>query len=1094
MTKAPLLCLLALMATLAWAAPGAARADCTDLAALTELPPAAGSIDQIQRGLRSALRDPSRYLRDGKLGPYTKQALVRLCRAVPLGLGRDSVAGTLELAADYGALARSDAHWQPRAVAPALAARLGAIPETGANRLALQLAGPPALAISALEDWQKGAACAGLSEAALSAEARAGLAALTAVGAWPDTDALCTGLTPVPNALGDQAVAAALAAYGRIEAGLPGAVARLVSPGFSDWLVAGQATRVPRLMGSDAAAVALIAEYRPSLSPATQADETVEADEPASCAEPVSRTVLDYTAFDAADYQTLIAPVDVKTALAGLDGKTFASAEDLGAAIDAALGGQLTRCALDEIRALVTGPSHLGLRFGLDPAAAANMALNTDLVAASAAVAPLVGLSTPVRKTLETAAEAAIRKAVRAEFEAEIEVAADTLAGAAEEIVPGLDTRPEGVPEFPELPVGTPLGVTDATDSAVQAAVKDADFQQALLNADYAPAPNAEVLKGDVRRLLNPIAARKVEEIVRTAMTEVEAAIDATWLMTPDLTAAILGLDAVAAAQSVDIPEATALALEQLVGLTYPNQRLFAAAVDAVPPPVPYGQFEAVKRQARQAAFRTVTRAEAQAARSAEALALPGCGCVEPRLDHAEVYAFYPFWMLPRTPAAPKTAEADGAPPAPDPLNQVDFGLVSRIALYGYEIAYGAGSRQADFPDESDWSAMRRDFIQAAHRHRARADLAITLTGWQDWTDFQIETAVQQILRFSAPFPRIADNTFKALAEGYPTIFDAPRPDGVTLIFRGYSGGKDNDPAAGRLQQIVSRSYEGLAARGQSVNLGLDLDLIGSGIDTPLMNDLRAILVPPTPVAEPDDPDDGAESAASAARGPEPPVERILIFMERPTSDAKKTLRARLEHGDFRGPERTEVLRRIVPVLPPTGHREVERQPRSDLDPNDHPEDFSQFRDDLVYFQDNFGGIGFWPAPDPTTGESQTLRRIFNELWIEPVLPGFLASLSVLCAWICPHRAVLLTGAALIALATAGLVWRSFYSGVADRLAFRWKLAWIGVALVILILTALTVCDPEAVVAPTGLAATLLGLALLIGFTAYQRARNGPKP
>lgn len=69
----------------------------------------------------------------------------------------------------------------------------------------------------------------------------------------------------------------------------------------------------------------------------------------------------------------------------------------------------------------------------------------------------------------------------------------------------------------------------------------------------------------------------------------------------------------------------------------------------------------------------------------------------------------------------------------------------------------------------------------------------------------------------------------------------------------------------------------------------------------------------------------------------------ILVLIEEPTTDSKKKLRLDIENGELYGIERAMLLWHIVPVIEFDGRN------------------WKQLEDDIVYFEDNFGGIGFWP-------------------------------------------------------------------------------------------------------------------------------------
>ena len=229
-------------------------------------------------------------------------------------------------------------------------------------------------------------------------------------------------------------------------------------------------------------------------------------------------------------------------------------------------------------------------------------------------------------------------------------------------------------------------------------------------------------------------------------------------------------------------------------------------------------------------------------------------------------------------------------------------------------------------------------------------------------------------------------------------------------------------------------------------------------------------------------------------------VNKILLFLERPTSDAKKDLRVRMEEGLFRGPVRADVLRSIIPVVPPGGHRFVKRAANKDAFDTTPPKEFSQFDDDVVYFKDNFSGIGFWPVLDPTSDDNAEMTAIIDRYFNEPIPPalaGFAGVITSTCNYACPNRARITLGAIALFLLVGILTWRSFYSGLADQIAFRFMwigLVWSGNTVLIATLFILANCDPHAIWPGRFMWALIAALGFLLVMSSIQRYKNGPMP
>lgn len=1030
--------------------PTGLRAACADLRTAT-IAPEDVNIALVQRGLQTALEDDNPLLADGRLGSYTRTRLVQFCDMFPLPQGTDSVAGTIALAEDYGALAGAVIDWKIVASEADFANEVLPQGDAAVNGRVLPLLGPPEVTANALLGLGGADDCTAM--APLDPAAQAGMLALTALDpvGWPDPGSLCGDLDLAGGAV---AITALLASLGTIETALPSGVNQALSPDFALWLGEDIATRGPRLLGSDAAVIALISDYRAANRPAAPRDfSPLYARLPASCVQTGAGGITDFYALDQPTLDALVAPVDVPALLDGLAGQGFASSSALADAVSDTLGDQVSDCTLDQISLAIASPDAFGREFRLDPDRTANLALMDDFAPNDPVIAPFVGLSAQSRAGLLAGLRGALQTATTARIMAEADAAATVLAAAAEPVPETFDTLPPGVEPFDELPVNPTIGVTRTTRDAVAASVPDPDFARALVTHSFSPAPNAEALQAAALAVLTPIAQDKITASVNRAMVQLQPALTTSWGLTETLQDAIRAAPAVTtAAQDLTPSPDGGVGLDTLVGITYPNLRLFDAALAQLSPQPNVGVLAELREKAARTAPDPATIRDL-------AVAQPDCGCVTRREDHSEVYGFYPFWF------APPQAEDSG------PGRTVDFGMVSRIAFYGLEFRITDGGNGTLILDnESQWTFGQRAFVDAAHRHRAKADLAVQLTGWNDWTDVQISTVVQKLLAITDRFPRTQSSDMRALWAAVPNALDRPQVDGLTLIIDGYDDAGDN-PGAARLVAMITLLQSELDARGQTVNIALDLALRENNTTDPVFGDLRPLLI-----------------------GADPVVDKLLVFLERPTTDTKKHLRARMEAGVFQGIDRTRVLRRIIPVIPPAAHANVFQNTAT----GSERVPFSQFTDDLVYFQDNFAGIGFWPTPDPAAEETSAINMIFADEWYQPVLPEFLSTfedeVDRACSVICPNRAYVAGVVAIVFALSVLLVWRSFYSGFVDRLAFKLGLVWVGGAAIFAGLLALAVCDPFAIVAPVMLFAMIAATLLLSGFYIYQSARNGPKP
>lgn len=95
-------------------------------------------------------------------------------------------------------------------------------------------------------------------------------------------------------------------------------------------------------------------------------------------------------------------------------------------------------------------------------------------------------------------------------------------------------------------------------------------------------------------------------------------------------------------------------------------------------------------------------------------------------------------------------------------------------------------------------------------------------------------------------------------------------------------------------------------------------------------------------------------------------VDNVFVFLTQDTSKSKKNLRQIIENA-FTGAARQTILRKTVPIVVAQGLAEQKA-----TDEQQYREGITQFRDDLIYMQNNFAGIGLWHLPlTPKKGASE---------------------------------------------------------------------------------------------------------------------------
>lgn len=406
-----------------------------------------------------------------------------------------------------------------------------------------------------------------------------------------------------------------------------------------------------------------------------------------------------------------------------------------------------------------------------------------------------------------------------------------------------------------------------------------------------------------------------------------------------------------------------------------------------------------------------------------------GCGLVDDTIN--TVYGFYPFWL-----AGPGAAAEGGKPPAPgkDAVQKIDFSAFSRIGYYARSFDQTGALTAAALP----WQPERAAFINEARKYKTKVDLVLM----QDWAQFAeavknptfIETLTTNIVKdIRQHLGHFWFNRLRPLLSfGFGSV--PVLGDGVTLYFHG-------EPEA------TSRVHFGTFMRtlraklcaqhaGHYLNLLLSPATLAPG---QVVADYLATVIP------------SHDEVGTACM--DEPVNLVLVFLESPTTETKKALRATIEHA-FHGLQRRNLLRKIVPVLPPVGHERDE---------------FRQLRDDLIYFQDNFHGVGFWPLPLAQMRGAREVLGLVKERLIEvksqsqpdPIEHLLFTYAPAICEFACPHRWLirLLWDIPLLLLVLYGLVaiWNCTWRHWAQQ--HFWL--FLGLSLLTLLLFYISsACDP----------------------------------
>jgi hypothetical protein len=256
---------------------------------------------------------------------------------------------------------------------------------------------------------------------------------------------------------------------------------------------------------------------------------------------------------------------------------------------------------------------------------------------------------------------------------------------------------------------------------------------------------------------------------------------------------------------------------------------------------------------------------------------------------------------------------------------KLDFSALTRVGYFAVTF-----DEKGEI-ERHDWQPERAtSFINKARQYRTKIDLVIYRNDWQNWSKFVAarKTSFSEKLTNSI-VDAVTEKVTDSAMERVKTILSLGSSrlpamgDGVTLFFDGYP---EDTTSAEFFRMFVKNLHTRLRAANKLLSVVLPMQALGK-------------------IAE--------------LKGD---ADFFLILMEEPTTDTKKRLRQEVENL-FKGAERRSVLRKIVPVITPAGH---------DFDNSTE----QQLKDDLIYYQDNFGGVGFWPLPTSRDNGATELNNL----------------------------------------------------------------------------------------------------------------------
>lgn len=301
------------------------------------------------------------------------------------------------------------------------------------------------------------------------------------------------------------------------------------------------------------------------------------------------------------------------------------------------------------------------------------------------------------------------------------------------------------------------------------------------------------------------------------------------------------------------------------------------------------------------------------------------CGCYLDNLSGV-IYGFYPFWKGGNR-------------------QKIDFSSFSRIGYFALTF-----DEKGEIPERRHWQQKSPDlaaFINQARRYRTAVDLVFYKSTWENWAQFVSVKRTSVIDTLTTNMVELIDakleNSMLNRMKPLISLGSAPKPamgDGITLFFAGYP----NDAASNEFLKLFIRELrKKLTAASGSFKLNLVLPYREIGRLKDLISEGK----------------DKKEAVSD--------VDLFLVLIDRPITKSKKDLRLEVEKM-FTGIVRRDALRRIVPVITwGTATSPSEKQ---------------QFFDDMVYFEDNFGGAGFWPIPTNSDNGAAEIGETIKDVFV----------------------------------------------------------------------------------------------------------------
>lgn len=358
------------------------------------------------------------------------------------------------------------------------------------------------------------------------------------------------------------------------------------------------------------------------------------------------------------------------------------------------------------------------------------------------------------------------------------------------------------------------------------------------------------------------------------------------------------------------------------------------------------------------------------------------CGCS--RELSGVVYGFYPFWL------AEQVEAPEGADPAAGEEQTLDFSALTRLGYYGLYL-----DENGEIAQSRHWNNDENavGFVKQARKYRTALDLVVYTDVWHTWSDDAMNKAAKVVgekLNLQLPLSRV--DRLKSLLP-FSKKARATMGDGVTIYFEDYTNPAKADGRK-KIATFLQKMHQELQKNPKQLSLNIMInvgwnELGGEGSIFKELSEQPELLGIHKTLSE-------QPALLGTQETDKAWIDLILVFLEEPTTDTKKKLRSKIEN-EFNGKDRRIVLRKIIPIISPTGQdRDLKKK-------------YAQFNDDLVYFEDNFDGVGLWPLPLAQNSDVEVVNKRIVESFKPKEEQDFMERMVAqyfpqVCNYACPNR------------------------------------------------------------------------------------------